>query len=213
MMSFGAFLIIALAATASAVEEEFPVLYELEPLYNVLNITGWSSYPDCWIFPQPAITLVYEDATYQIATTADEEDKTKGKLVANAWCQRQGLEKAASFQLSDFSAGTVVRSLQIGSGDICKGTPGKCTGFKFIECVRGTAKAGCGKKLHQLSGTDNNGFGNIGNSNVGNFNNGSANVGDFNLGSANVGSMNTGSADVGSYLTCSACKDAESSKL
>lgn len=30
MMSFGAFLIIALAATASAVEEEFPVLYELE---------------------------------------------------------------------------------------------------------------------------------------------------------------------------------------
>lgn len=64
-----------------------PPLHTFAALYNVLNITGWSSYPDCWIFPQPAITLVYEDATYQIATTADEEDKTKGKLVANAWCQ------------------------------------------------------------------------------------------------------------------------------
>lgn len=59
----------------------------LAALYNVLNITGWDAYPDCWVFPQPAISLVFEDLTHLIAFTADEEDESAGQTVADAWCQ------------------------------------------------------------------------------------------------------------------------------
>ncbi|KDD74510.1 hypothetical protein H632_c1265p0, partial [Helicosporidium sp. ATCC 50920] len=172
--------------------------------YSVLNITGWSSYPDCWLFPQPAITLVSTDPaqTWQVAFTAGSDDKSAGKDVADAW--RWGLDNAGEFRQSDFSANSVVRSLSIGSGETCQGTPGACTAFKWIECLRGNSKPGCSRMLDN-DGPTNQGFGNVGTSNVGNFNNGSANVGDFNLGSANVGSFNLGSAVVGNYQSCSAC--------
>lgn len=120
------------------------------------------------------------------------------------FCRRWGLDNAGEFRQSDFSANSVVRSLSIGSGETCQGTPGACTAFKWIECLRGNSKPGCSRMLDN-DGPTNQGFGNVGTSNVGNFNNGSANVGDFNLGSANVGSFNLGSAVVGNYQSCSAC--------
>lgn len=65
----------------------FPPARPPAALYNLLNITGWDAYPDCWVFPQPAISLVFEDTTHLIAFAADEDDKSAGRTVANAWCQ------------------------------------------------------------------------------------------------------------------------------
>ena len=57
-------------------------------LYNVLNFTGWESFPtSCWLFPQHAITLVYSDVAYQVALLADDQDTSAGRIVADAWCQ------------------------------------------------------------------------------------------------------------------------------
>lgn len=71
------------------------LFYYVAASYSVLNITGWSSYPDCWLFPQPAITLVSTDPaqTWQVAFTAGSDDKSAGKDVADAWCQYVGLRE------------------------------------------------------------------------------------------------------------------------
>ena len=77
----------ARAGFSQASEDQYPVLYELEPRYSVLNITGWETYPACWLFPQPAVSLVYEGNTYLVAIKADTADTSGGKAVADAWCQ------------------------------------------------------------------------------------------------------------------------------
>ena len=58
-------------------------------VYDFLNYTGLSWYPtsNCWLFPQPAISLIYGGAPYQIAFLATTTDTSAGADVAQAYCQ------------------------------------------------------------------------------------------------------------------------------
>eukprot|EP00887_Chlorella_sp_A99_P003210 scaffold9.g3210.t1 len=190
----------------------FDLLSTLEPVYDYLNHTGqdWYPTPNCWLFPQPAVSVLYNGAPYQIAFLANASDKSNGKDVANAFCQEKGFEGASDFRQSDFNAGQPpVNSIYIGDGTTANAST--ASAFKFIECASKPATVGCSRYgTNQARGLRSvlHGYGNTGDANVGNFNAGSSNVGDFNNGSANVGLFIAGTASKGIGFQCSACSGA-----
>jgi hypothetical protein len=77
-MARALFVLAALLLVGAASAKSFDALDTLTPYYNVLDVLKWETYPDCWIFPQPAITLVKDQKPYLVAY-GDKE-------VADAWC-------------------------------------------------------------------------------------------------------------------------------
>lgn len=141
----------------------------------MLNATGLD--PSCWLYPTMAVTLVKGEKVYQIATLLNKKDKTGGRKVADAWCQRWGFDAAGDFEayiqgVHDYPDSYPLHSINIASGKKCRAPVGKgskCTAFRFIECVKDEAKAGCSKSLEQEGGlNDNRGYMNNGTGNVGN---------------------------------------------
>lgn len=209
---------VAMGARRLHMADEYPLLQQYQPLYNVLNVTGWEDYPEgCWVFPLPAINLVMDAEVYLLAAETGPDDTSDGLDVATAWCESLGFDAAGEMQLHSVSEGQLIRNVQIGTGDTCEavggpaGTGAPCTVFTFIECIKGAATKGCGLRFTTNNGVDNRGYGNnvgwvSGATNTGNFNNGSSNLGDWNLGSANLGSFNDGSANYGNCNTGSAMK-------
>lgn len=191
-------VLLAVSTQAALAAYDFSLLSTLPPLYDFLNATGLDDYPlsNCWLFPQPAISLVVDATAYQVAFEATPTSGTDGAAVANAWCLEKGFGKAVDFRKADFNAGQPpAPSLYLGDG-----STGTGSAFKYIECASPPAVAGCSRDNNNNQGWNNTGTGNLGNSNLG-----SSNVGDFNQGSANVGLFISGSASKGVGLTCSAC--------
>eukprot|EP00887_Chlorella_sp_A99_P003211 scaffold9.g3211.t1 len=196
-----ALLLLALCGTALAnAKQEYHLLETLEPAYDYLNVTGWGDYPSsCWLFSTPALSLVATDGLpYMIQYNVDD-----AQAVANAWCQLQGFDSATDLGPSELPTPYNFNrnSINVATG----ATSSTGTGFKYIECARGTAAKGCSAALPNKSGSGNRGYMNDGSNNFGNYNTGSNNYGDWNTGSNNYGSFNQGSSNKGSYNKASNC--------
>jgi hypothetical protein len=149
---------------------------QLTANYDAAEILGWgiNNYPDCWVFPLPALTMVKDDRVFLLSSTT--ADSTDGKAAADAWCTSRNFTSAGDFQIQNWPTDYPVLTLTADAGNECEDTctdmKCKCSSYKFVECFRGAAGAGCGKTFKDNSGVDNNGSGNFGVTNIGNYNNG-----------------------------------------
>lgn len=208
-------LLLLVAATAHAARDlqaaTYPILDDYEPLYSVLNITGWDDYPEgCWLFPLPAINVVIDGKVYLLSARS----QAGAPEVAAAWCDYNGFDGVGEWRLQDWSESQSASTVDIATGAVASGVSGpggagmqNVVAFKYLECTKSGATAGCSRryKAGSNNGVDNMGYGNgVGSvpaaTNVGNFNDGSTNLGDWNTGSANFGSFNVGSANKGNCI-------------